>query len=198
MFELTPTFKEAHQPLPPPSREESRQAVVEFATNVKVVIQTCNDAEYYAALEKLKPPQIMIKNQEFTKPVEYPHSEIRIVVGTFADIDAAVIKTEQGAKCKTELGTVLRHVCTSVKNNFAKHDLKFADVLVGKEIDAVLTPKLKSNGTMDPVAKSKRHQDQCRSCSVMMLTCGTISSSAKSQAYILPEHSLDVLSVDHF
>ena len=125
---------------------------MEFATNVKVVIQTCNDAEYYAALEKLKPPQIMIKNQEFTKPVEYPHSQIRIVVGTFAGIDAAVIKTEQGAKCKNDLETVF-HVCTNaklllglvvcygLKKNFAKHDLKFADVLVGKEIDAVLTPK---------------------------------------------------------
>ena len=44
-------------------------------------------------------------------------------------------------------------VCYGLKNNFAKHDLKFADVLVGKEIDAVLTPKFKSNGMMDPRGK---------------------------------------------
>ena len=134
-----------------------------FATKVQVVIQTCNPPEYYAALEKLKPPRI--QDQEFHKSVKYPCLGKTIVVGTFADIDAAVIKTEQGAKCITELEFVFKNVftnaklllglgvCYGLKNNFAKHDLKFADVLVGKEIDAILTPKFK--GTMDPRGEVK-------------------------------------------
>ena len=128
--------------------------MIEFATKVQVVIQTCNDAEYYAALDKLQPPRI--SDQEL-KPVEYPHHQLTIVVGTFAGLDAAVIKTEQGPECTNGLQAVFKNVCTSaklllslgicygLKNNFAKHDLKFADVLVGKEIDAILPPKTTSN-----------------------------------------------------
>ena len=71
MFELTPTFKRDNNPLPPPSDESKREAVKEFAKKVRVVIQTCNDPEYYAALEKLESPRI--ENQAFAKPVKYPH-----------------------------------------------------------------------------------------------------------------------------
>ena len=131
-------------------------AVKDFATKVKVVIQTCNDAEYYAALEKLKSPEI--KNHVFTKPVEYPDPELTIVVGTFAGVDAAVIKTEQGAKCKTELEAVFENVCTNATLLLGlgvcyglkkEHDLKFADVLVGKKIEAIQTPKFGADGVMD-------------------------------------------------
>ena len=156
MFELTADFKKKNKALTPPSEESKKQAVKEFATNVNVVIQTCNPAEYYAALEKLKPPQI--ENQEFTKPVEYPHPELTIVVGTFAGVDAAVIKTEHGVKCKTDLEAVFENVCTNATLLLGlgvcyglkkEHDLKFADVLVGKKIEAIQTPKFGADGTMD-------------------------------------------------
>ena len=145
-------FKRDNKPLTPPTEESKRQAVKDFATNVKVVIQTCNPSEYYAALEKLKPP-----NQEFAKPVEYPDPDLTIVVGTFAGVEAAVIKTEQGVKSKTELEAVFENVCTNATWLLGlgvcyglkkKHDLKFADVLVGKKIEAIQTPKI-ADGTMD-------------------------------------------------
>ena len=159
MFELTPTFKKDNNPLPPPSDKSMKEAVKEFAKKVQVVIQTCNEAEYYAALEKLEPPRI--ENQKFTEPVEYPHAELSIVVGTFAGKDAAVLQTEQGAKCKDELETVFKNVCTSanlllglgvcygLKKNFAKHNFQFADVLVGKVIDMSLAPRIE-NGILIP------------------------------------------------
>ena len=123
-----------------------------------MVIQTCNDAEYYAALEKLKPPQI--ETQEFSKPVNYPHKWMTIVVGTFAGRDAAVIRTQQGANCLDELEAVFKNdmifpsaelllglgICYGLKKNAAK----FADVLVGKEIDVIKAPKINPDGTMDP------------------------------------------------
>ena len=160
MFKLTGEFKKDTKPQSSPSdhEESKRQAVKEFTTKVRVVIQTCNDAEYYAALEKLKPPRI----EEFTKPVKYPHPELKIVVGTFADIDAAIIKTDQGSDCIKELQTVFKDnaiftsaklllglgVCYGLKKNYAKHDLKFADVLVGREIGALPRPKF-TGGTIE-------------------------------------------------
>ena len=160
LFELTTTFRNSYSPLPSPTEDSERQAVKEFATKVQVVIQTCNDAEYYAALEKLKPP-----NQEFSKPVNYPHKWLTIVVGTFAGRDAAVIKTEQGANCLDELEAVFKKdmifpsaelllglgICYGLKKNAAK----FADVLVGKEIDVIKAPKINPDGTMDPRGKVK-------------------------------------------
>ena len=161
MFELTPTFKKDNDPLPPPNDESMREAVKEFAKKVRVVIQTCNCPEYYAALKKLESPRI--KDQEFTKPVKYPHQVLSIVVGTFADFDAAIIKTEQGSKCKNELEAVFNKdsiIFTSAKLLLGlgvcyglQKNLKFADVLVGKEIDAAQIPKLA--GTMETRAKLK-------------------------------------------
>ena len=130
------------QPLPVPQTDFERQAVNEFANNVQVVIQTCDEVEYYAALDRLDPPQI--ENYDYGKPVQYPHSELSIVVGTFAGIDAAIIA--QGEKFNTELETIFKDVFTSTKlllglgvcygltNNSDDVDLKIADVVVASEI----------------------------------------------------------------
>ena len=87
MYGLTPEFKEKHQPLPLPIEESERKAVKVFATKVKLVIQTCNNPEYYAALEKLTSPQI--ESQKFAKCVTYSHPELTIAVGTFAGVHDA-------------------------------------------------------------------------------------------------------------
>ena len=96
--------------------------------------------------------------------MKYPNQVLLIVVGTFANFDAAVIKTGQGSKCKNELEAVFNKdnvIFTSAKlllglgvSYGLKKDLKFADVLVGKEIDAAQTPKL-APGTMETRAKLK-------------------------------------------
>ena len=132
-----------------PQTDSERQAVKDFSMKVQVVIQTCNEAEYYAALERLNSPRI--ENYNFDKPVDYPHSELSIVVGTFAGIDAAIIA--HGANYKAELETVFRDVCTNAKLLLRlgvcfglKFDLKFADVLVASEIGV---SQLDSDG-LDP------------------------------------------------
>ena len=113
--------------------QSNEEAVKKFAKNVRLVIQTCNEAEYYAALERLSPPQI--EDCNFDKPVMH----YSIVVGTFAGIDAAIIS--QNANCKTEFGIVFSTnaklllrlgVCLGHGNRSV--DLKFADVLVASEI----------------------------------------------------------------
>ena len=158
-----------------PSEKSKRQAVIKFATSVEVVIQTCNPPEYYAALEKLKPPKI--ENQKFTKPVQYSHPDhdLTIAFGTFAGKNAAVIHTEQGVKCRTDLEAVFEKVCTNATMLLGlgvcyglkkEHDLKFADVLVGKKIKAIQTPKFNPDGTMDP-----RGEDKVTSKSVQNLFC---------------------------
>ena len=130
------------QPLPVPQTDFERQVVNEFTKNVRVVIQTCNEAEYYAALERLDPPQI--ENYNYNKPVQYPHSELSIVVGTFAGVDTAIIA--QGENFNAELETIFKDVFTSTKlllglgvcyghaNNSDNVDLRIADVVVASEI----------------------------------------------------------------
>ena len=125
---------------------------------VQIIIQTCNNAEYYAALEKLDPPRI--ESKKFEKPVKYYHPKLWIVVGTFAGKDAAIVDTNQGADCKNELETAVLvfknaqfllglGICYGIKGNSAGADLKFAYVLVSEKIGISKTPKLKPAG-LDP------------------------------------------------
>ena len=119
------------EPLKP--SEDQYEAVTDFADEVKVVIQSCNDAEYFAALEAIEPLP------RFNKPVRYPNDEnFTIVVGTFAGKNAAIVRTKQGNECREDLKTILPRfknakmllgvgVCMGIKH-------KLGDVLVGKKI----------------------------------------------------------------
>ena len=130
------------EPLKP--SEDQHKAVKEFAaTKVKVVIQSCNKAEYTAALEAIERPPLLM----FDKPVRYPTDEFTIVVGTFAGKNAAIVRTKQGNKCRDNLTTVLSFfpnatmllglgVCMGIKH-------KFGDVLVGEKIQLEENPKVR-------------------------------------------------------
>ena len=143
------------EPLKVPSQEEQKQAIKEFAANeVEVVIQTCNKAEYYAALEKVEPPQI----EGIEKPVEYPHGWYKIVVGTFAGKNAAVAWTEQGSYSQEDLEGILAifekatillgiGVCMGIKH-------EYADVIVSKKINAAVAPKIGNDG-IEPRGETK-------------------------------------------
>ena len=96
------------QPKELANSKEDYEAAKVFALEVKIVIQSCNNAEYYAALDMLEPPK------NFDKPVKFSHTELLIVVGTFASIEAAIVKTSQGEECKEELKTVFE-IFTSAK-----------------------------------------------------------------------------------
>ena len=143
------------KPLKVPSQEEQRQAIKTFAaTEVEVVIQTCNKAEYYAVLEKVERPQI----KGIEKPVEYPHNRYTIVVGTFAGKNAAVAWTKQGSNCQEDLEKILPifkkatillglGVCMGFK-------YEYADVVVSEKIEAAVAPKLE-NGKIIPRGETK-------------------------------------------
>ena len=130
------------EPLKP--SEDQHQAVKDFAaTEVKVVIQSCNKAEYTAALEAIECPPLPM----FDKPVRYPIDKFTIVVGTFAGKNAAIVRTEQGTKCRDDLKTVLPFfpnatmllglgVCMGIKH-------KLGDVLVGEKIQLEEKPKVR-------------------------------------------------------
>ena len=128
--------------------EEQEQEIKDFAAkNVQVVIQTCNEAEYYAVLEKVKRPQI----KGFEKPVKFTHGDLPVVVGTFAGINAAVALTEQGSYSQKDLEGILvifekatillgLGVCMGVEDEY-----RYADVIVSKKIDAAKTPKIEND-----------------------------------------------------
>ena len=142
------------EPQEVPSQEEQKQVIKEFAAkDVEVVIQTCNEAEYYAVLEKVEPPQI----QGIEKPVEYPLGSYTIVVGTFAGKNAAIAWTEQGGYSQEDLEKILAifkaatvllgiGVCMGIKH-------EYADVIVSKGIKAALTPKIEIG--IDPRGETK-------------------------------------------
>ena len=119
-----------------PLEDQHQAALKDFAaTEVKVVIQSCNEAEYAAALEAIKCPPLPM----FDKPVRYPNDEnFAIVVGTFAGQNAAIVRTEQETKCRDDLTAILHFfpnatmvlglgVCMGIKH-------KLGDVLVGEQI----------------------------------------------------------------
>ena len=61
-----PTFSlDKEKPKELAKSKEDYEAAKVFALKVKIVIQSCNDAEYYAALEMLEPPP------NFDWPVKY-------------------------------------------------------------------------------------------------------------------------------
>ena len=139
---------------------EEIKKVKDFAKNeVRIVIQSCNDAEYRAALEMLKP------FQDFKAPVRYFDKELIIIVGIFAEQNTAIVRTAQGVECIEQLKRAFKifqnarlllglGICYGIKENFAKSDLQFADVLVGSEIGISKTPKLQSEG-LNPREKVK-------------------------------------------
>ena len=124
--------------------EDQYKAVEDFAaTKVIVVIQSCNNAEYFAALQAIERPPLPM----FDKPVRYPINKFTIVVGTFAGKDAAIVRTEQGIECRDDLTTVLSFfpnatmllglgVCMGINH-------KLGDVLVGEKIQIEGKPKVR-------------------------------------------------------
>ena len=66
-----------------------------------LILHTCNDNEYWAALERLKPPTKGDGGNIRDRPIIYPH--FGSVIGWFAGYRAAVVRTGQGNKCRDEL-----------------------------------------------------------------------------------------------
>ena len=144
-MELIDDMSKTYDPLLP-SDARQRKKIKKFAAKqVKVIIQSCNNAEYYAALERMKPAKALLP---MFKPVKYPTSSYTIVVGTFAGKNAAIVRTRQGNKCRDDLEKILRFfpqakyllglgVCMGIKG-------KFGDVLIGKMVQIEENLKLEN------------------------------------------------------
>ena len=142
--------------------EYQHQDVKDFAAKVKVVIQSCNDAEYFAALEAIECPPM------FDKPVRYPTDKFTIVVGIFAGTNAAIVRTKKGNQCRKDLTTILPWfvnakmllgvgVCMGIK-----HKLHLGDVLVGEKLQLeenikVTRRKLQLDGTCREAKQTVRN-----------------------------------------
>ena len=142
-----------YDPLPVPSDAKWQKEIKEFATkHVNVIIQTCNRAEYYAALEKMKAATALLPM--FDKPVKYPtvndpsDEYTIIVVGTFAGKNAAIVRTGQGNECRRDLEKIrgyFKHakyilglgICMGIKG-------QFGDVLIGKMVQIEQNLKLEN------------------------------------------------------
>ena len=143
-MELIDVMSTTYEPLPVPSDASQQEKIRKFAADhVNVIIQSCNNAEYYAALEKMEAATASLPM--FDKPVTYPIGKYTIVVGTFAGKNAAIVRTRQGSECSKDLENILGYfpsakyllglgVCMGIEK-------KFGDVLIGKQVQ--IEPKLK-------------------------------------------------------
>ena len=127
--------------------ETTVKAVQLFATQVVVILHTCNANEYWAALERLEPPTKGDGSNIRDRPITYP--QVGSVIGWFAGYRAAVVRTGQGNKCRDELATALTKSFPNGKaiigagiayaNNQKR---KFADVLISDQIENFVQYKI--------------------------------------------------------
>ena len=130
--------------------ETTMKAVQFFARQVVLILHTCNVNEYWAALEKLEPPTKDDRSNIRDRSIIYPR--VGSVIGWFAGYRAAVVRTEQGDKCRDELskaltesfpnGQVIIGAGIAYANNRKR---KFADVLISDQIENFVQYKKEGN-----------------------------------------------------
>ena len=135
MKEIDPVTLHIHQ-----ADKTTMQAVQLFAKEVVIILHTCNKNEYWAALERLKPPTTSDRNKIRDHPIIYP--QVGSVIGWFAGYRAAVVRTGQGNKCRDELTKALTESYPNAKVIIGagiayanKRECKFADVLISDQIE---------------------------------------------------------------
>jgi len=85
--------------------ETTKNAVQLFAKQVVLILHTCTQSEYWATLERLEPPTTEDQSKIQDRPIIYPQNDS--VVGYFAGYRAAVVRTEQGSKGRSNLTKAL-------------------------------------------------------------------------------------------
>ena len=132
--------------------EISMKAVQLFAKQVVLILHTCNINEYWAALERLKPPTNKDQSKIRDHPVIYP--QVGSVIGWFAGYRTAVVRTQEGNKCRDDLtkaftksfpnGQVIIGTGLAYANDRKR---KLADVLISHQIENFVQYK-KAEGEM--------------------------------------------------
>ena len=136
LTELESRMREIH---PVNIRDETtKNAVQLFAKQVVLIFHTCNLSEYWAALERLEPPTTEDQSKLQDHPIIYPQNDS--VVGCFAGYRAAVVRTEQGDKGRSNLtkaltesfpnGQVIIEAGIACANN---QKYKLADILISEQ-----------------------------------------------------------------
>ena len=108
-----------------------------------VVIQSCNDNEYYASLDLMEAPKVLkpdSQSQLFERAVRFPNKDdMTIAIGVFAGHKAAIAWTEQGSSCERDIRKVLSWfpntkaiLGVGVAFGMKRDVVKFCDVLVAK------------------------------------------------------------------
>ena len=135
MKQIDPATLHVHQ-----TDKTTMQAVQLFAKEVVIILHTCNEKEYWAALERLKPPTTDNQSNIQDRPISYP--QVGSVIGSFAGYRAAVVRTGQGNKCRNELMKALTEsfpnsrVIIGAGIAYANNrERNFADVLISDQIE---------------------------------------------------------------
>ena len=134
--------------------EIDMEAAHSFAKQVKLILHTCNQNEYWAALEKLEPPTKEDGSKIGDFLINYP--PVDSVIGCFANCKAAVVRTKQGNECRDELRDALTKSfpkCQAIIGagiayaNDRKR--KFADVLISDQIENFVKTRVEDDGVMN-------------------------------------------------
>ena len=130
-----------------PTDAAKKDQLVSFARKVVVILHTCNDNEYWAAIEKLEPPT-GDNNQGLADCPMY-HPDVSYPLGLFAGYKTAVVKTGQANECIEPLKKALTEyfpnakVVIGVGIAYAKDKtLKYADVIISKHIEDCVQVKI--------------------------------------------------------
>ena len=121
--------------------ETTKNAVQLFTKQVVLILHTCIQDDYWAALERLEPPTKEDGNKIQDCFVQYQPSGS--VLGWFAGYRAAVVRTEQGEKGRTNLETAIiesfPNVQVIIGTGIAYADRKhmFADVLISNQVEFI-------------------------------------------------------------
>lgn len=116
-----------------------------FAEQVELLLITCNDKEFRAAVERLKPPTCVgqPQNKITSLPVRYFPDKSNVVVGWFGNHKTVVLQAGMGEKCRTDLEVIIEKkgfpnvkwiVAAGVAYSNDRIKRRFADVLVSKQV----------------------------------------------------------------
>lgn len=136
-----------HDPKLAPTDGPEREAVMKFAKSVRVVIQSCNEYEYYASLELIKPPAELYK-RAVRCDIDTMHTTVTL--GKFSGCMAAIAWTHHGDSCMRDLQKVLGFfpnakalIGLGVAYGMDRKAVRFCDVIVARQIvDYAESPKM--------------------------------------------------------
>ena len=196
MKEISPAILDIQQ-----ADKTTKNAVQLFAKQVVLILHTCNQSEYWAALERLKPPTREDDGEIKDRPIQY--SQDGSVMGWFAGYRAAVVRTEQGNKGRDVLTKALTksfpngQVIIGTGIAYA-NDQKFnlADVLISEQytVSGGAITNHDSHQQIDPnvmkVFKDPANDWSAKKC----FTCGNDNRTSVAHiGHIVSVSSLEIL-----